>query len=260
MKLGISIILTLLVIFSGCGKIEDDSAGTVEYENDTYEPSKNNTCYSDRENSAGCFGSDQFFGENRVSDGFWSVYGKSDNYKNYFDKYLFGFVFDSDGTLKQRQNTLEYYYSAIKVWGVNQDGSILNIDPGSTYKIKSQFTNFCYRVDIDSKEYKICFEEGIDTSMPSNASGYYGDNIAYGNYDYGNLDIVGKWSIDDVEVELFSDGNTSNGGIWGVSEDRKRITIDSNSYLVSRFPDNGCIVTFLMLNNYAEDKKTLCKL
>jgi len=258
MKTTITLAAVTVLLFIGCGQLEDTESGTIEYENVNYDPAKNNTCFSNRENSAGCFGDDQYFGEHRVYEGFWSIYGKSDNYKNYYDKYLYGYDFQSDGTLKKRETTQNYYYSPLQVWGVNTDGSELTIDPGVTYKIVSRFTNDCYKVNVAEKEYKICHEESVDTTQ-KNASGYYGETIAFGNYDYGRYTVAGSWSIDGVSVELTASGKTSNGGEWGVSEDGKLLFIDDNAYLAYRYPDNGCIETFLMRGDFALDKKMLCK-
>ncbi|MEA1921001.1 MAG: hypothetical protein U9N52_14275 [Campylobacterota bacterium] len=253
--------IVFLLLFNGCGKIEDETAGSIEFENENYEPSQNNTCFSDQENSAGCFGTSQFFGDERVYEGYWSLYGKSDNYKLYYDKYLFGYDLLSDGTLKQRLDTQGYYFNVIKVWGLNNDGSKLTIHPSESYTISSKLTGSCYKVSAANAEtYRMCQEDAISEDTLSNDAGYYGSDLKFGNNTYGDYEVVGQWTVNGVTVELFAEGNTSNGTNWGLSSDSKRITIDGVNYLAYRYPDNSCIETLIMQGDFATDKVMLCKL
>lgn len=253
--------IVFLLIFNGCGKIEDTTAGSIEYENTNYDPAQNNTCFDNYANSAGCFGTNQYFGDERVDNGVWSLYGKSDNYKQYYDKYILGYQLESDGTVRQRKDTQAYYFSAVMAWGVNNDGSELSIDPVNSFTIISKLTGSCYKVKAsDENTYRMCNEDTIDENTASNSSGYYGSDLKFGNNTYGNYTVIGTWSIDGVTVELAEDGTTSTGGEWGLSSDAKRLSVDGVDYLVYRYPDDNNLEVFVMQGDYAVDKVMLEKL
>ncbi len=254
-------LLTLMTLFYGCGQIEDVTAtGSIEYENGNYDPNQNNTCYSDYENSAGCFGNSQYFGNEKATSGIWSIYTSSNNYLEYDDKYLYSVQLMSDGSLKKRDGTKNYYYRYSEVWGVNNEGSILTIDPTTSYTITASRTGSCYTVSSSGQSYRMCNESLID-SASQNSSGYYGADLKFGNNDlYGNYSVVGSWSIDGTTITLNADGTTSTGYEWGLSQDAKVITIDGISYMVYIYPDNGCIETYEMSGDYPTEPKTLCRL
>lgn len=255
--------IALLGIFSGCGKIEEETdQGTAEIENENYDPGQNNTCYSNFENSAGCFGDDQYFGDEIVTDGYWSIYAQSDNYILYYDTYQYGYQFESDGSVKMRLETQEYTYSSIRLWGVNNEGSALIVDPDASFRIASKVIGTsCYKAtNTSGQTIKICNESAVDTATAQNASGYYGSALRFGNYAYGDYTVAGDWNIDGTTVTLNEDGTTSNSGEWGLSADSKKLTIDNIVYLVYRYPDNSCLETFVMQGDSKTDRKTLCKL
>jgi len=255
--------LTLLLIFTGCEKIEEDELqGTAEVENESYEANQNNTCYSNFENTAGCFGSDQRFGDELISEGFWSVYSQSDNYILYYDTYQYGYQFDDDGSVKMRRERQNYTYSSLSMWGVNTDGSKLTIHPDESFTISSKIIgSACYKVTVtsSSETLKICNESAL-SGESQNSSGYYGETLKFGNYVYGDFNVVGDWEIDGITFSLEANGTTSNGGEWGLSSDAKLITIDNIVYLVYKYPDNSCIETFIMEGDDKTERKTLCKL
>ncbi len=259
MRYSISFIL-LLAFFWGCGPVEEIDSGTVEYENEDYEPNQNNICYDNYENAAGCFGTKQYFGDEEVTEGIWSVYSKSNNYLEYYDKYQYSYQFFSDGSLKQRVDTKNYYYSQTDVWGINTDGSVLTVHPTTGFTITASRSGSCYTVTSSSDTYRMCNEPFI-SGASQNDSGYYGSNLSFGNnVQYGDYTVVGTWTIDSVEIELDENGSTSNGGEWGLSQDAKVITIDGISYLVNKYPDDGCIDTYEMNGDYATNPAKLCKL
>ena len=249
----------LLLLFNGCGKIEESESGKIEYENEDYDPSQNNTCYDDYANSAGCFGNDQYFGNEEITSGIWSVYTKSNNYLEYNDKYQISYQFMSDGSIKQRNGTRSYYYNYTDVWGVNNEGSTLSLYPTTSYSITASRTEGCYSVTSSEGSYRLCNEPLISDAL-QNDSGYYGTDLTFGNNDeYGNYTAAGIWSIDGTNVTLDANGSTSNDGKWGLSQDGKMITIDGTSYLVNTYPDNNCIETYEMSGDYPTDPRILCK-
>jgi hypothetical protein len=252
--------LSLLLVITGCGKIEEESAsGTIEYENENYAPNQTNTCYDDYANSAGCFGSKQYFGDEEITNGIWSVYTKSNNYLEYYDKYQISYQFMSDGSIKQRSGSRFYYYNYTDVWGVNDDGSALNLHPTTSYTISASRTGGCYTVTSGENTYRMC-NEPLISDAAQNSAGYYGADVSFGNNDvYGNYTASGSWRIDDRSVTLDANGSTSTGGEWGLSQDAKMISIDGISYLINTYPDNNCIETYEMSGDYPTEPRTLCK-
>jgi len=253
--------IVLLLVFSGCGKIEDETSGTTESSYDNYTPSANNQCASDQQNSAGCFGNEPFFAENQVDLGYWSLYKKSDNYKNYYNQYFKSYQFISDGSVKKRFESEGYYRIDGSLWGVNDAADTINLDSGESFKLTGRRYSGtdCYDVTHNNTTYKMCAESAIDTSNV-NSAGYFGESLSFGNYNFGNYKAVGSWSIDNDTVTLNSDGSTSNNGEWGLSKDAKVITIDAISYIVNRYPDNDCIDTYTLISNTKQDTVRLCKL
>jgi len=254
--------LTLLLALGGCGQIEEDEgAGSPEYSYDDNQQVSSNQCTAYQQNSAGCFGNEPMFRYNRIDIGFWALYKKSDNNKQYYDRYYKSYEFLSDGSVKQRSQSGVAYSADGSLWGASDDGNTINIDTGEklVYNNKRYGDGDCYDITYQSNDYKLCAEAAMDTTL-QNAAGYYGENIAFGNYSRGELSCVGEWDINGQHVTLSSDGNTSNGGIWGVSEDGKVITIDGYSYIVNKYPDNDCIDTYTILYYAKSDSVRLCKL
>lgn len=260
MKIAILLTLGIFILFSGCGKIEDQTAGTTEASSDNYKPNANNQCATDQQNSQGCFANEPFFAENRVDLGYWALYKKSNNYKNYYDMYYKSYKFISDGSVKKRPQSEGYFRIDGSLWGVNDAADTISMDSGESFKLTGRRYSGvdCYDVTHNSGTYKMCAEKSVDNSH-KNSSGYYGEKVSFGNYNFGNYSSVGKWSIDGAEVTLNSDGTTSNSGEWGVSEDGKIITIDANSYIVNRYPDNSCIDTYTLVLNTKQESVRLCK-
>lgn len=254
----------ILALLSGCGAIEETEQGIEDVVDDNYNPNQNNTCYSNFENSAGCFGDDQYFGDNLVAEGYWSVYGKSNNNILYYDTYRYGYQFDNDGSVRARRLGQEYIYSSTSLWGVNKDGTKLTIEPDETFSNPKRITDTdCYEVtsSVSSQKLKICHENPIDTAL-QNGSGYYGGALKFGNYDYadsGSITVEGNWSIGGTVVTLKADGSTSLGGSWGLSRDGKLITVNAQTYLVYQYPGDDCITTFLMDGDNKTERVVLCK-
>jgi hypothetical protein len=254
--------LTLVLIFSGCGKIEeDDGAGSPEYSYEDDKPVSSNQCTSYQQNSAGCFGNEPMFRYNRVDIDFWALYKKSDNNKQYYDRYFKSYKFISDGSVKQRSQSTIAFSADGTLWGASDDGNAINIDTGEVLKYANNRygDGDCYDVTYNDATYKICAESSQLISL-QNASGYYGDDITFGNYSRGDYRCVGQWSIGDNNITLYSEGNTSNGGEWGISEDAKVLTVDNISYIVNKYPDNNCIDTYMVVNYAKSDSVRLCKL
>ncbi len=260
MKISIYIALIFLVIFSGCEKIEDETAGTTESTIDNYEPNANNQCATDQQNTQGCFGNDPYFADNQVDIGYWSLYKKSNNNKNYYDMYYKSYQFFSDGSLKKRAEDEGSFRRDGSLWGVNDAANRISIDNGESFTLtgKRYTGTDCYDVTHQNATYKMCAESAIDESQ-KNASGYFGEKVYFGNYNYGNYKAEGNWTIADISVNLKSDGSTSNNGEWGVSADGKVISIDSISYIINKYPDNNCIDTYTLVDNFKQDSVRLCK-
>ncbi len=254
--------LTFLLILSGCGKIEDEElAGTAQVSYDNYTPASNNQCATDLQNSAGCFGNEPFFAENQVDKGYWALYKKSDNYKRYYNVYYKSYQFRSDGSVKKRFESEGMYRIDGTLWGVNDKADTLSLDNGESFVLTGRrySGSDCYDVTHNDATYKMCSEASVDETK-QNSAGYFGENINFGNYNFGDIRVAGEWSIGEAKVTLYSEGNTSNGGEWGVSSDAKVITIDSISYIANRYPDNGCIDTYTLVFNTKQENVRLCKL
>ncbi len=254
----------MLTILVGCGALEETEQGVEDVVDENYDPNQNNTCYSNFQNSAGCFGDDQYFGDNLINTGYWSVYGKSNNYILYYDTYRYGYQFDTDGSVRARKTGQEYLYSSTSLWGVNNDGTKLTIDPDETFSSPKRVSGTdCYEVtsSASSQKLKICHEEPIDTTL-QNTSGYYGSDLEFGNYDYsdsGSITVDGNWSVGGTTLTLSADGSTSSGGEWGLSHDGKLITINAKTYLVYQYSGSDCISTFLMIGDNKSERVELCK-
>ncbi len=254
--------LTFLLIFSGCGKIEEEtSAGTIEPSTDNYTPNANNQCATDQQNSQGCFANEPFFAENQIDLGYWALYKKSNNYKNYYDMYYKSYQFINDGSVKKRFESEGYFRIDGSLWGVNEAADTISTDSGESFKLTGRryLGIDCYDVTHNSATFKMCAESAVDDSN-KNSSGYFGSNVKFGNNNFANYTAEGSWTIQSVQVGLNSDGTTSNDGEWGVSADGKIITIDTVSYIVNKYPDNNCIDTYTLISNTKQDKATLCKL
>jgi hypothetical protein len=252
----------LVALFSGCEPVEDEEgSGSPEYSYDDNQQVSANQCTVYQQNSAGCFGNEPMFRYNRVDIGFWALYKKSDNNKQYYDRYFKSYEFLSDGSVKQRTQGGVAFSADGSLWGASDDGNTIRLDTGESLKYadKRYGDGDCYDITYSGVDYKLCAEPSQDTTL-KHASGYYGDSVRFGNYSRGDLECVGQWSVGDKNVTLSADGNTSNNGEWGVSEDGKVITIDSTSYIVNKYPDNGCIDTYTVINYAKSENVRLCKL
>lgn len=255
----ISLILIPLLFITGCGvtDVENDTAVDEDY------TAREDNCNPDTYiNTLGCFGNTAEFGENeRITEGFWNLYAKrgdeSENKIANYDTYLFGYQFTADGLVKRREATINYLYG-VKEWGVDEAGNVLAVTLDGTYTISTRFDNntACYEVKSSylGETLKLCHESAVDTQN-SNAYGYYGENIKFGNYSFGNYTAAASWTVSEygsstasivvlATHQLLADGTTNNGGMWGVSEDGKVLTINGVSYLPFKYPDTNCVVAF----------------
>ncbi len=247
-----------ILLFSGCGQIEDDIVTEVSYDN--YTPPSNNQCSPDNANSQGCFGNEPFFGDNQVDSGYWVLYKESNNYDDYYDMYFKSYQFTSKGAVVIRNEDEGNYKYTSNLWGVNSDADTIAMDSGEALKYDgTKYGGDCYKITYENATYKMCHEDAIEGSQ-KNSAGYYGDEVKFGNYIQGDYEVAGTWSIDGVSFSLDSNGSTSTGGKWGVSLDAKSITIDAMTYLVDKYPGESCIDTYIIENNYKISPTTLCKL
>lgn len=245
-------------VVTGCGLIETDAVNDDNVD-DTLKPIATN-CADNVENAYGCYGDTKTFGVGalKITGGVWSIYSMSTlpvgTQSEYFDTYEYGYRFSGDGTVFKRSDTATYSESL--KWGVNQSGDRLTVSRDGTYVYEGRFGNNKNCFKVSNKEVgesiKMCNEDSIDTSH-QNSAGYYGDSVAFGNYTHGSYQAVGTWEIagaNPVVVTLDSNGTTSNGGEWGVSEDGKRIEIDSIKYLVHKYPKSQeCLEVFELVGD-----------
>ena len=238
-----------LLLFSGCEPIEEDSDTTVDTD---YQPSEVNTCNLSEETTLGCFGSGLEFGDNeKLDEGYWSLYAKRDNNLVYYNTYLFSYQFSGNGYAQTLNKQQEYY---VLSWGIDRDGSKITIDHEGTITYTGIFGSdtSCYKVRhsaFGNEEIKMCHDMQVEGTK--NSLGYYAENIKFGNYTYGDYTVVGTWNITDYSdgsavatYTLDSNGTVRDGGNWGVSEDGKVLHVNESSYLVNEYLDNNCLVCF----------------
>ncbi len=241
-------ILTLL-LFSGCEPIEEESDVAV---NMNYKPNAVNTCNLSEETTLGCFGSGLEFGDNeKLDEGYWSLYAKRDNNLVYYNTYLFSYQFTGNG-YTQTLNKQQMYY--VLAWGINRDGSKITIDQEGTITYGGIFGSdtSCYKVRhsaFGNEELKMCHDTKVDGKK--NSVGHYGENVKFGNYTYGDYTVVGTWKVsnygDGTAVTTYTleiNGTVKEGGNWGVSEDGKVLHVNDASYLVHQYLENDCLVCF----------------
>jgi len=245
-----------LLLLSGCGKID---TSTTQDNNTIEEPTtpayncKNTT----PTNSYGCYDSTVLFHGETVTDGIWSIYTQSNTNRTdgvtFYDRYQYGFDFSGDGSASKQQKTDGYVY--YREWGINDGGTALTLSEDGTYTYVAVFSGQnCFQVTNGGSTLKMCHESFVDQSQ-SNAAGYYGTGVAFGNRADYDFTAVGSWSIAGygdntvpaATVVLDANGTTSNAQEWGVSADGKVMEIDGVRYLVYQYldtPDNNCIATF----------------
>ncbi len=247
-----------LLLFSGCGQIEDDIVTEISQSN--YTPPSNNQCSTDNANSQGCFGNEPFFGDNQVDTGYWALYKESNNYDDYFDMYYKSYQFSSTGAIIVRSEEEGNFKYTSNLWGINSAADTISMDTGESLKLNGvKYGGDCYQVTYQTGTYKMCHEDEIVPSS-QNSAGYYGEDLKFGNYVQGDYEAVGSWEIEGVLISLDSNGSTSSGGEWGLSLDAKLFTIDTVQYLVDKYPGSSCIDTYIIVNNYKTSPKKLCKL
>lgn len=245
-----------LLLLSGCGKIDEVQDGSTI---DQPTPPAAN-CIGLSENAYGCYGSDSVFHATKIIDGVWSAYTQSNkqNVGNqlFYDRYRNGFEFRKDGSAFMREQTKDYIY--FREWGVNDDGTVINLSDGESFTYKAVFANDenCFEVtDADSNTIKLCHESYVDSDT-ENGSGFFGSKVKFGNLTFYNIDAAGTWKIAPYDssntgkektVTLDANGTTSSGGEWGVSRDGKVMTIDGVGYLVYQYlkpSSDQCIAVF----------------
>ncbi len=243
-----SLALTLL-LFSGCEPIEEESDTTVDT---AYKPNAVNTCNLSEETTLGCFGFGLEFGDNeKLDEGYWSLYAKRDKNLQYYDTYLFSYQFSGNGYTRTLNKPQEYY---VVSWGIDRDGTKITTDLEGTITYTGIFGSdtSCYKVKhsaFGSEELKMCHDSKVGKT--ENTLGYYGNDIKFGNYTYGNYAVVGTWEVRDygdsgtvTAYTLDANGTVEGGGNWGVSEDGKVLHVKEASYLVNQYLDNNCLVCF----------------
>lgn len=260
----------VLLVMAGCGRIEEVEDGVTIDQN--VPPAAN--CINLQENSFGCYGSDKVFFGKKLVEGFWSVYTQS-NLQNignetFYDRYQHGYDFREDGSAFKRQQSETYTY--FHEWGVNDGGTELKLSDGNAYVYESVFANDsnCLQGKQNGETVKLCQEFYVDRSQ-ENAAGYFGDDVRFGNLTNFNFAAVGEWKFtpyndensgQEWSVTLGSDGNTSTGGIWGVSADGKVMNVDGKSYLVYQYLKSPqyCIAVFELSGGFITSTTwRLCK-
>ncbi len=248
MKYTISLALILL-LFSACEPIEEESDITVDT---AYTPNAVNTCNLSEETTLGCFGSGLEFGDNeKLDEGYWSLYAKRDTNLVYYNTYLFSYQFSGNGYAQTLNKPQNYY---VLSWGIDRDGSKITTDLEGTITYVGIFDSdpSCYKVKLSTfgnEELKMCHDKRVDGLK--NSLGYYAKEITFGNYTYGDYSVVGTWKVtnyDDGSTVathmLDANGSAKEGGIWGVSEDGKVLHVNEASYLVNQYLDNNCLICF----------------
>ena len=256
-------------LIAGCGLVDTDTVNDDNID-DNLKPIATN-CADNVENAYGCYGDTKTFGVGalKITGGVWSIYSMSTlpvgTQSESYDTYEYGYKFDGDGTAFKRSDTATYSESL--KWGVSQSGDQLTVSSDGTYVYEGRFGNDknCFKVSnkLVGESIKMCSEDSVDTSH-KNSAGYYGNGVTFGNYTHGNYEIVGKWEItgtNSITVTLDSNGTTSNGGEWGVSEDGKRIGIDGVNYLVHKYPKSeDCIEVFELIGETITPQiRKMCK-
>ncbi len=250
MKYFLPLTLLMLLFLSGCEPIEEESDTTVDTD---YKPAAVNTCNLSEETTLGCFGPGLEFGSNeKLDEGYWSLYAKRDNNLVYYNTYLFSYKFSGNGFAQSLNKKQEYYVLA---WGVNRDGSKITVEHEGTLTYVGIFGSdtSCYKIKhsaFGNEELKLCHDESLKGNK--NDLGLYSDSITFGNYTYGNYRVAGTWEVSEYGVKnapktthiLDANGTVQGAGHWGVSEDGKILHVDDAAYLVNEYLDNNCLVCF----------------
>lgn len=247
-----------ILLLAGCGRIEKDVQDGTTIEPDLPQAAN---CVGTDENAYGCYGAETVLFGKKIVKGVWSVYEQSNienvNHNIFYDRYKRGYDFREDGTAFTRTMRETADFSVPYQWGVSDDGKTLNVEDGNSYVYQGIFANDsnCFEVTRDTTTVKLCNESLVDMTH-ENEMGYYGADVAFGNLTHYNLKGVGTWKIapydssnggSETTVTLTEDGNTSNGGHWGVSADGKVMGIDGIRYLVYQYLDpysDQCIAVF----------------
>jgi hypothetical protein len=268
-------ILWALIILAGC-RIDEQTQDNVTHDEPTL-PAYN--CTNDTPtNDYGCYSNDVLFHNEVVVDGIWSIYTQSNTNRTdgviFYDRYQYGYEFEGNyGTAGKQEKTDGYTLD--REWGVNDAGDEIAVgshsgsDEGSYTDTKEVFSDDCLKVINNSVTLKMCHEDFVDTSY-ANSTGYYGENVRFGNRTDYNFIAVGSWTISGydatpaVPVTLDANGITGSGGEWGVSADGKVIGIDGVRYLVYQYldvPEDNCIAVFELSDGVTTSVKwKLCKI
>lgn len=266
-----TVTLSAMVILGGCGRVKETSDDNTREE--TIVSANNCNSYSPTNGYGDCYGADVSLFKEKVVEGIWSLYSQSNTNRTdgtvFYDLYLYGYEFSSDGSGVKQVQTDGYY--PYWFWGVDDEGKVLTVSSDGSFTYKSTFVGQdCYVVTTDSDTMKLCHESYVDMTNSNNA-GYYGSGVTFGNLHNYNIDVVGTWSIAGYDknsagtttVTLDENGTTSNAGEWGVSADGKVMEIDGVRYLVYKYLEpssSQCIAVFeLSSGNATSLTWELCK-
>ncbi|NWF66671.1 MAG: hypothetical protein HXX81_04290 [Campylobacterales bacterium] len=263
--------LCIGAFLGGCGEVVENEEKIATEKPAATKITTNNT--GNVENSIGYIGEATKFANVYITDGIWSVYLARDE-KNQFDTYIMSYRFYNGGSLDRQVQYPGYSPLILEQWGVSKDGKLLTISPSTKYTYSGDFRNDCFSITgIDSGESaKLCKEKLIDDKKYSkNSFGYYGTGVKYGNYEYGNTEVVGKWNVyktsNDGSIEktasnsytLNSDGTTADGSSWGVSQDGKILFINDKAYFVFKYYNDDCFNSFEYQNSKYTQTVKICK-
>ena len=266
--------IAVLAVLAGCRTIDQTSDNNTIVEPT---PTTFNCKYDTATNSYGCYSSSVVFHNETVVDGLWSVYAQSNTNRTdnqvFYDRYLNGYDFYSDGSGGKQQQTDGY--NVARDWGVNDSGSELTVSNDGTFTYSATFLSDtkCFEVTNNGDKLKLCHEtyQNSGATASADAGYYYGTDVKFGNRTDYNYLVPGTWSLSgygdntasEALMTLDANGTIQGGGMWAVSGDGKLMDINGTRYLVYQYLEPTaaqCIAVFEMAYGTASSTKwTLCK-